>query len=93
MRGKRLSVSVLSTRFQCFEFGPLASFLLLRATHMKTPPKLDHERVSDFSCHPLENSLFGQGVLEFLMGENMSLVNRFHREEAFSWRVTNEKDL
>lgn len=48
---------------------------------MKTPPKFDDKRIFALCSHALENGLFGKGMLEFLVGEDMTFGNSFEGVE------------
>lgn len=44
---------------------------------MKTPPELDDERIFALCSHTLEDGLLSKGMLEFLMGKDMTFSDSF----------------
>ena len=48
---------------------------------MKTPPQLDHKRISTLRRHPLQHRLLRKRMLQLLMRQHMSFRDRLERKQ------------
>jgi len=60
---------------------------------METPPELDHERVLGFFCHSLQDGLLGQGVLELLMRQDVTLGDGLESIQIRARLMSHQEDF